>query len=140
MERIRKAIDHGRDAVVEFAKRLQEPCGGRVNKNPGLLHRLEMEISRLHIEREQELHGIEVERCDLLEARTQITTQMRDLEFRLAGIRSRLRELEREKRDVYGRYREKILPIHKEMQALTSQDPQDPLPASPSMGRSDERK
>jgi hypothetical protein len=123
MERIRKAIDHGRDVVVEFAKRLQEPCG-RVNKNPGLLHRLEMEISRLRIEREQELHGIEVERCDLLEARTQITTQMRDLEFRLAGIRSRLRELEREKRDVYGRYREKILPIHKEMKTLPLTPPQ----------------
>jgi chromosome segregation ATPase len=135
MERIRKAIDHGRDVVVEFAKRLQEPCG-RVNKNPGLLHRLEMEISRLRIEREQELHGIEVERCDLLEARTQITTQMRDLEFRLAGIRSRLRELEREKRDVYGRYREKILPLKKEIQTL---HPQDPLPTSPSMGRGDEQ-
>lgn len=120
MEMIRKAIDHGRDAVVEFAKRLQEPCG-RVNKNPGLLHRLEMEISRLRIEREQELHGIEVERCDLLEARTQITTQMRDLEFRLAGIRSRLRELEREKRDVYAKYTEKILPIHKELQALSDE-------------------
>jgi chromosome segregation ATPase len=133
MERIRKAIDHGRDVVVEFAKRLQEPCG-RVNKNPGLLHRLEMEISRLRIEREQELHGIEVERCDLLEARTQITTQMRDLEFRLAGIRSRLRELEREKRDVYGRYREKILPLKKEIA-----DHQDPLPTSPSMGRGDEQ-
>jgi chromosome segregation ATPase len=123
MERIRKAIDHGRDVVVEFAKRLQEPCG-RVNKNPGLLHRLEMEISRLRIEREQELHGIEVERCDLLEARTQITTQMRDLEFRLAGIRSRLRELEREKRDVYGRYREKILPLKKEIQTLPLTPPQ----------------
>lgn len=121
MERIRKAIDHGRDVVVEFARRLQEPCGGRVNKNPGLMHRLEMEISRLRIEREQELHGIEVERCDLLEARTQITTQMRDLEFRLAGIRSRLRELEREKRDVYAKYTEKILPIHKELQALSSE-------------------
>lgn len=114
MERIRQAIDHGRDAVVEFAKRPQEPCG-RVNKNPGLMHRLEMEISRLRIEREQELHGIEVERCDLLEARTQITTQMRDLEFRLAGIRSRLRELEREKRDVYDNYRNKILPLQKEI-------------------------
>jgi hypothetical protein len=125
MERIRKAIDHGRDVVVEFAKRLQEPCGG-VNKNPGLMHRLEMEIIRLRIEREEELHGIEVERCDLLEARTQITTQMRDLEFRLAGIRSRLRELEREKRDVYGRYREKILPLKKEIQTL---------PPHPSHGR-----
>ena len=123
MERIRKAIDHGRDAVVEFAKRLQEPCG-RVNKNPGLLHRLEMEISRLRIEREQELHGIEVERCDLLEARTQITTQMRDLEFRLAGIRSRLRELEREKREVYAKYTEKILPLMKEIQTLPLTPPQ----------------
>lgn len=117
MERIRKAIDHGRDAVVEFAKRLQEPCGGRVNKNPGLLHRLEMEISRLRIEREQELHGIEVERCDLLEARTQITTQMRDLEFRLAGIRSRLRELNAEELEVRGRYREKIRPLRSELRA-----------------------
>jgi hypothetical protein len=133
MERIRKAIDHGRDVVVEFAKRLQEPCG-RVNKNPGLLHRLEMEISRLRIEREQELHGIEVERCDLLEARTQITTQMRDLEFRLAGIRSRLRELNAEELEVRGRYREKILPLKKEIA-----DHQDPLPTSPSMGRGDEQ-
>lgn len=110
--------------MVEFAKRLQEPCGSRVNKNPGLLHRLEMEISRLRIEREQELHGIEVERCDLLEARTQITTQMRDLEFRLAGIRSRLRELEREKREVYGRYSEKIMPLKKEIQTLPLTPPQ----------------
>lgn len=125
MERIRKAIDHGRDVVVEFAKRLQEPCGGRVNKNPGLLHRLEMEISRLRIEREQELHGIEVERCDLLEARTQITTQMRDLEFRLAGIRSRLRELNADELEVRGRYREKMKPIHKEMETL---------PLTPPMG------
>ena len=124
MERIRQAIDHGRDVVVEFAKRIQEPCGSRVNKNPGLLHRLEMEISRLRIEREQELHGIEVERCDLLEARTQITTQMRDLEFRLAGIRSRLRELEREKRDVYDKYRNKILPLQKEIQTLPLTPPQ----------------
>lgn len=121
MERIRKAIDHGRDAVVEFAKRLQEPCSGRVNKNPGLMHRLEMEISRLHIEREQELHGIEVERCDLLEARTQITTQMRDLEFRLAGIRSRLRELNAEELEVRGRYREKIRPLRSELQALSDE-------------------
>lgn len=121
MERIRKAIDHGRDVVVEFAKRLQEPCGGRVNKNPGLMHRLEMEISRLRIEREQELHGIEVERCDLLEARTQITTQMRDLEFRLAGIRSRLRELNAEELEVRGRYREKIRPLRSELQALSDE-------------------
>ena len=124
MGRIRKAIDHGRDVVVEFAKRLQAPCGSRVNKNPGLMHRLEMEISRLRIEREQELHGIEVERCDLLEARTQITTQMRDLEFRLAGIRSRLRELEREKREVYGRYSEKIMPLKKEIQTPPLTPPQ----------------
>ena len=121
MERIRKAIDHGRDVVVEFAKRLQEPCGSRVNKNPGLLHRLEMEISRLRIEREQELHGIEVERCDLLEARTQITTQMRDLEFRLAGIRSRLRELNADELEVRGRYREKIRPLRSELQAVSDE-------------------
>jgi hypothetical protein len=121
MERIRKAIDHGRDVVVEFAKRLQEPCGGRVNKNPGLLHRLEMEISRLRIERDQELHGIEVERCDLLEARTQIITQMRDLEFRLAGIRSRLRELNAEELEVSGRYREKIRPLRSELQAVSDE-------------------
>ena len=120
MERIRKAIDHGRDVVVEFAKRLQEPCG-RVNKNPGLLHRLEMDISRLRIEREQELHGIEVERCDLLEARTQITTQMRDLEFRLACIRSRLRELNAEELEVRGRYREKIRPLRSELQAMSNE-------------------
>lgn len=117
MERIRKAIDHGRDAVVEFARRLQEPCG-RVNKNPGLMHRAEMEISRLRIEREQELRPIEVERDDLLEARAQIVTQMRDLEFRLAGIRSRLRELNTEERDVIAKYRDRMLPLKKEIRML----------------------